>query len=502
LLPCNRLQTWAATSCAGPLLAMAFIIVNGFDIMSYPLVGFDEVLLNDAGRQLVTTGQFRAEVLSQNPGFESHYFWQPPALPLAAAAVYRLLGFGLWQTRVPSILFGGLAIWAIFSFVRYLRPNGLAATIAALTLFFWPTWMLTTKTSRMDSGAILTLLLATHLVMRAAHRGAQAYWQTFAAGTFGGAALMFHTAAGPWVLALGITILMFLRQRLRLSLIYGCGVICVVALWLIYATRYPEQFQAQYLEHLFARSAHEGMVERFSGHAKRYWNEFHGLPTLFVMLLLSTCLWTIHRLRDDRPLLVVIVLAGWTVIFTAITVGGRTAGCYTMYPLTLAFCAMAIVVEDAVLRDLRRGRRWVASAIGFCTMAMIMNAMALSLGPRLLAVRSQADARNYALQTAPLTERLRPGDQIWGAATLWYAAVKASARLQVLDWVPPYHRTRPDPRRHIYVAVDRGDSFPGMEAYVKLVEFGSALPKVMGSPLSDKSYEFDLWQSRESTTSH
>jgi 4-amino-4-deoxy-L-arabinose transferase-like glycosyltransferase len=497
----NHLQIWAAKAYIGPLLTIAFVAIHGFDILTYPLVGFDEVLLNDAGRQLAETGQFRADVLGLNPGFESHYFWQPPALPLAAALVYRLLGFGLWQTRLPSIVFGGLAIWAVFVLVRNLRPHGLAASIAALSLFFWPAWVLTAKTARMDTGAVLALLLSTHLILRALDRKVPAYRQVFVAGVFASAALVFHTVAVPWVLALSITVFLFFPKRIALSALYGCGIATLIALWLIYAAQFPEEFEAQYLAHLSVRAAHEGMIERFTGHATRYWLELHKLPTFFVMLLLSAYAWSIRTPWKDKPLVALIVLTGATMALTAFAVGGRTAGYYTVYPLTLAFCVIGIAVEDAILQKLEEGPRWIAGTIGLATAAMILNGVALSVGPRLLAYRFQTDARNYALQTTPLTQRLKAGDQIWGCATLWFAAAKAGARLQTLDWVPPFNRTRPNPHRHLYVVVERGETFPGIESYVKLAEFGTPLPRVLGSTLSDRSYEFDLWKSREPTKS-
>jgi hypothetical protein len=61
----------------GPILSVAFLAVHSFDIASYPLFGYDEVLLNDAGHKLATTGQFRADVLSHTPGFERKGFGTP-----------------------------------------------------------------------------------------------------------------------------------------------------------------------------------------------------------------------------------------------------------------------------------------------------------------------------------------------------------------------------------------------------------------------------------------
>jgi hypothetical protein len=49
---------------------------------------------------------------------------------------------------------------------------------------------------------------------------------------------------------------------------------------------------------------------------------------------------------------------------------------------------------------------------------------------------------------------------------------------------------------HKYVVVDRHSTFEGAEDYQKLLEFGADLPLAFGSPLSNASYTFDLWQSK------
>lgn len=497
----SYLKIWAAKSYFGLFLGIAFVAVHGLDILTYPLVGFDEVFLNDAGWQLVATGQFRADVLSLSHGFESHYFWQPPALPLIAAFVYRLLGFGLWQTRLPSLLFGGLAVWAIFALVRHFRPRGLAASMASLSLFFWPAFVLTAKTSRMDTGAIFALLLATLWIARTLDRGEAAYKQAFIAGIFASVALMFHSASGPWALALLITLFLFSVRRINASVAYCCGAACLVVLWLLYAIQFPLEFDAQYLTHLAARTAGEGVFERFLKQAKRYWTELYRLPIFYIVLALGIFGYSITPFPRDRHERILIVLTGLTVILTAFATGSQNTGYYTTYPMTLAFCTIAIALEDVIFRALEEGRRWFAAAAGLCVGAMVLNSFFASMGPRLLAYQFQGRERDYALQTSLLTARLKPGDQIWGRATLWFAATDAGARLQAFDPIPPHTATRPDPHRHRYVVVRRGEPFPGTESYEKLSEFGADLPLVLGSPLSDRPYAFDLWQSKEFMTS-
>jgi 4-amino-4-deoxy-L-arabinose transferase-like glycosyltransferase len=493
----------AASPWTGMVLALLFVAVQGFDILTYPLVNYDMVFLNDAGLQLVRTGQFRADVLSQNPGFESRYLWQPPGLALSSALSYGVFGFGIWQTRLASILFGAAGVWVTFELVRRLRPHGPAALIAALTLFFWPQWVLTAKDSRMDTAAIFALLMATYLVLRAvdlddrSRRG-----PIFVAGLFASVAGIFHSAGVTWALGLLIVIAIFFRERVRLAFFFCVGAGLLVGLWLLYALQFPGDFERQYLALLLDRTGKAGIASRLRDDMLLYAHRFSRIPTIYPVLLIAAYGIVAQALWKDRRVRLLLVLTGLVIALNAIVVGGRTGGFYFLYPLALVFCVAAIGLgaflkpahQAAHLAPRRRG--WAMAATTVCIAAFVLNLATLSVGPRLLAFWFQGEQRDYGKQMASFSSRLKPGDQIWGSAPVWFAAVRAGARLNALEPVPPFTMTRPDPARHKYVVVDRGTPFDGSEDYKKVEEFGTDLPPVMGRSLSDKPYKFDLWQSR------
>src|SRR4051812_41994568 len=109
------------TSCrAGLAIAAAFFLANLIGLSRSPTVWIDEVTPNDSARQLAQHGEFRSRVFSDVKGFEHGYYWQPPAHTLIAAGVYRICGFGIWQTRVPPLLFAALAVFMVFQVTREL----------------------------------------------------------------------------------------------------------------------------------------------------------------------------------------------------------------------------------------------------------------------------------------------------------------------------------------------------------------------------------------------
>lgn len=481
----------------GLILAAAFIVLQLADVTTYPLFVYDEALLNDAGWQLVSTGRFRADILSINPGFENHYLWQPPGLPLAAAVSYGLFGLGIWQTRLPDILFGGCGVWAVFALTRGIGTGSVASWVAALSLFFWPDWVLTAKQSRMDTAAILGLLLSTHLSVRAlCSTGSSVLKTLFLAGLCASVATIFHTTALLWTVSIAIVVFAFSHDRLKCTLVFGIGAALFGAAWLAYALRFPSEFYAQYLTLLLNRTGEGGVLQRLAAEGERYVREFARLPAVYVALLVSAGGLFAQRRWSDRPVLILLVLTGLVFLMHGL-VAGKISGFYTLYPMTLAFCLLGIGIEAVVTRaHAAPARLWITAGSLAVVAALLVNMAIFSIAPRVAAFWFQGASRDYALQLEGLSRRLSPGDQVWGTAVAWVAVIKAGARLDAVEWVPRAVDPRPDPMKHRYVVVFRGDDFPGRDAYRKIGEIGTEPPRILGASLTNKPYTFDLWLSQ------
>lgn len=487
----------ALRSYVGPLLALTFIIVQLVDVKSYPLFLYDEALLNDAGWQLVFAGQFRADVLSLRKGFETRYLWQPPGLALSAALSYALFGFGIVQTRLPSIVFGGLAVWAIYRLVEVTSGQRSSAFIAAALLFTWPAWVVTAKTSRMDTGAILALLIATTGVIRSLQGNDGKPSGLFVCGIAGGVGALFHTAALPWCFGLLCVTLIFSRWRLVPVAAYSIGTTVPIALWLTYGLMTPRDFELQYLTLLMDRTHVGGtMFGRIEAEGERYVQEFARIPTILPALAVAIYGYLRHRLWKEHKVVMVLALTALVVLLHAF-VAGKKSGFYTLFPVTLLLCVIAIGI-GAVISPNCRSSQWRSAAIGAALSVGLLlgNTVLFSLGPRAVAFWKQGPQRDYARQMAPLGEILKPGDRVWGDPVAWLTVIEAGAKLDASSWVPGSPTPEPDPHYHKYVVVPRGAGFNRIGDYRKVREFGEYLPPTFGRLLTDKSYSFDLWQSK------
>lgn len=478
-------------------LAACFFAASTFDIATYPLAGADEPTLSDPALQLVNTGHLRSDVLSENPGWDTNFLLHPPGLTFATAATYRAFGFGIWQTRLPSILFGALGVALVFILVRDITQRMMPALLAAAALICWPAWVLTAKVARMDTGAIFFLLLASILVHKSI-RSATGYRPRllFAAGLCVSAASTFHTASFTWALALLVTVLYFSTRRLWAAAIYCTGACMLIGAWLVYASFHLEAFKQQFLYIVLYRTSDGGILFRFVEEGARYLDEFTRVATIAMLAAVAVVGIATSRPWKNPSMQFLFVLTG-VLAFANALIAGKASGYYTLYPMTLALCILAIGIAECMELTGAGAYRYVPTFAVLTFVLFLANLFTVSYGPRLLAAVFQRAERNYAVQFAPLSAILKPHDQVWGSGVAWYAIVSAGARLDLQPHsIPLNWDTHPDPLRHRYVVVAPGGETAQFTGFVKIEDFGSPLPRVVGSQLSNSSYVFEIWKSR------
>jgi len=189
-------------------ISLAFVLMNLVGLSRSPMVWIDEVTLNDPAKELGVHGRFRSSIFHGYDGYDRGYFWQPPGQLLVMGAVYRVFGFGIWQTRIPGVLLGGGVLAALYLLTANLFDSRRAGLWAAGLFGLDPMFITLARSGRMDAQCLLLSLLSVDVCLRwAAAQATRSPYRSkailAASGLLVGLAGITHPVAIAWALFRG-----------------------------------------------------------------------------------------------------------------------------------------------------------------------------------------------------------------------------------------------------------------------------------------------------------
>lgn len=152
-----------------------------------------------AGRYDLFRDELYFIVCGQHPAFG--YVDQPPAVPLAAAALYRL-GLGAWGVRLPSVVAAAALVWLAGRFAQLLGGDRLAVGVAALACAVAPMFMGLTATLNTSAFDPLASTAVAYLLVKALREDDDR--ALLLAGLILGIALEVKYAILFWAVGIGI----------------------------------------------------------------------------------------------------------------------------------------------------------------------------------------------------------------------------------------------------------------------------------------------------------
>lgn len=178
-----------------------------------------------AGRYDLFRDELYFIVCGQHPAFG--YVDQPPAVPLMAAALYKL-GLGAWGLRIPTSVAAGALVWLAVRFVRLLGGGKLAIGLAALACAIAPMLMgllATLNTSAFDP---LAWTAVAYLIVKASREGSDR--ALILAGLVAGLALQIKYSMVFWMVGLTIGLVLTPERRLLLRPAFWVGAALAAAI--------------------------------------------------------------------------------------------------------------------------------------------------------------------------------------------------------------------------------------------------------------------------------
>ena len=221
------------------LVALGFVVLNLVGLDRSPVVWMDEVTVNDPAKELALNGRMISSVFADWNGFGEAYYWQPPGQPALMALVYKLFAFGIWQTRIPGLLFGSGTLLVLYLLaVRLLRSRS-AALLSAVILGLDPKYIESARSGRMDTQSLFLALMGVLFfvgVMQDDDHASARGWRVLLAGACLGLAGITHPLAVAWVAAIGVITVAWRRPgQLHTFLVVAVLAAIPAAMWILSA---------------------------------------------------------------------------------------------------------------------------------------------------------------------------------------------------------------------------------------------------------------------------
>ena len=475
------------------LIAMGFLFLNLVGLNRSPVVWMDEVTLNDPAKELALHGRMVSSVFSGHNGFEEAYYWQPPGQPLVMALVYKVFGFGIWQTRIPGVLFGSGTLVVLYLLATVFFRSHKGALLSAVILGLDPRFIESARSGRMDTQTLFFALLGALLFIVVKQRNYENHDSRrtiFLAGICLGLAGLSHPLAIVWLVSFGV-IAILSRERAQLGIFMWVAAIAATptVLWIlsVAAAGDLQLLRHQFLEHGFSRlSVGVVSIGRILEEVLRYAVEYKYAPGLLALYVFGVTWAWMHRdrFRCNPSWFAILFLV--PAIFNALFMS-KKVGFYFLYPVT-----MLAIVAGEMTSGLWEGTlvpnrsRITIRLLQSVLILVLANVLVAGILGRYATLAYQWRARDYQPVVRALAEILPYDSIVWGPPDIWYAVEHVGSSLRV--------RGEPDPDIHDFLVtkVSSNIEFPEQVSHVS--EFGAALPPVFGAVhLPSADYRMRVW---------
>ena len=407
---------------------------------------FGTLLLDPAGSHLRL---YKPDAILQ--GINEHTYWVMPIHLLQLAVWGKLFGFSIFSMRMPSVLWGGVALASTGLIVRRLAGSG-AALIGAAVLAVDFGFVNGAADVRMDMtcAALGLAALAAYLHFRETNfRGAVIGAHALAAG-----AVFTHPNGAFAAAGLLLTMLWLDRNRVRpltLALI-AAPYLLFGLLWAIYCLQAPAEFAAQFSANAAARGSDvrapwRGVWRELNG---RFRNHFYpeggmGKLKLIGLLLYVAALVTLASAKKLRETTGCRLLLWLTLLqFLCLSVFASTKNDYYMVYI-LPYFAAATGIAVSYLFSSHGLRVRVLCAAALVCYAAVQTAAVLNLS-----IVTGGYRKEYIPVVGYLKSTLQPDDLVMGAAELGFSMGFENPQLVDDVWLGYWSGRRPT-----VVVVDR-----------------------------------------------
>ncbi|HUY20588.1 MAG TPA: glycosyltransferase family 39 protein [Candidatus Binataceae bacterium] len=430
----GRFHDWMARPQALVAVVATVIGVSVISLGRYPAIGGDEIYLSAPALHLVTHGTLARTF--QRGGFEIFDCF-PPVLPLVLASFYKVFGFGVIQTKLPTLLFGLATAAILFELARQLgglRAASLAVAVFVLDPITYRTW----QSGRYDVVFVFfiaaTLLISRWCATNGARGMSPVYWGIAGLVT-GLAGATYYPFAAIGLAVCGIAMLSSLpiqaalRSKAISTLAFLAGFAIVAASLFWFLLPHLQLCRAEMAgisrDYLDPRIGWRNELYRIGSEWRRY--EHYavaqlGFPNLALGIVIlciipktsrgrweSVCLWL-------APLLFMVFLTAY---------GTKTSPRY-LATVVAFWCLGLAFVEGQIERQKLPvlGRLAIRPLASLAILAGLVRLLLI-----VFTLTYQWQGRDYPAFDREIRASIPPGAAVIGPQTVWYALATRTSRL-------------------------------------------------------------------------
>jgi hypothetical protein len=325
-----------------------------------PRVYYDDIVESSYGRSLAYTGTIRDEVSEGYGGMEFHYVQPRIILPLVCAVIFKVAGYSIVTARIGSLIFGVLAIVALYAIMRHWFGEKQAIWIAVTTIIH-PWFFEISRRCRSEiyctALAIAALWCVVHWLDTNSRRAA------FLAGALAALAGLAHPTGLILDFAIAAAVFIWLRTKTtwRLVLWAFLGFVTAILPYIIYVLLCIQDprvsFSGQVVPQLLHKLWLTGEIYRW----KNFLQGSKGIPLAGIMLASWLLAWY-RSTTGDKVFATIIGLFCLVLPFASVNTAGRYLAVLTpFFSALLVRLVWRIMADHGILLYNRYKLRFVAS---------------------------------------------------------------------------------------------------------------------------------------------
>jgi len=390
----------------------------------------DEYAQSSPGYNLVYNGRmgFTQHEFGVPFNITARTYWQPPVFFLTTASWFRIVGFGLIQLRLLSVLCGVLALYSCYVIARSLfEPVAVAWMVAGLVSIDY-FFVIGAALGRMDMlcAALGIASIAVYLSRRKKSYQSAIFWSHVLATM----AVLTHPAGLGYWLGLAFLILYFDRRLRSLKTVALAALPCLIGglSWGAYIAQDPAEFMAQVHGNLTVtgtgwEDGHWSSIPLVRNLQKelyfRYAAPFglaagvglvNRLKALVLLAYIVGIAGSLAMARRRPNLLVFPVLAIISFLYLALLSPSKNSY-YLPHTTIFMAASLAVFVCHLEFPDAVRKRMLAAAVLAFAM---------LQIGGLLFRVYQNPYRRSYNPAAAAIAQHSTPGSLVTGTYEFWF----------------------------------------------------------------------------------